>query len=381
MNIPIVGTDINPQAPALDLADHAIIASSRDPQQSLHAIKAFAAKHRIRGVLTLANDCVDTVSALCHHFNLPGPSPDTAKRCADKLTQLKYLRHAGVKVPRTISIHSAEQLQQLIKHRTKPVIIKPTDGRGARGVMLINRDMDARAAYRHCRGQTRQPIILMQDFIEGRQISAEGFVINGKAHTALYSDRNYELLQQLAPFVIENGGNLPASLSAEENAALDDVVQRAAEALDICNGPIKGDLVISKKGIYALEFTARLGGGYASSHSIPLVNDIDLLKLNIQFAMHQPLDTQALTPHFKQYAALRFFFPKPGRITAIYGYKELSEKPWVKLRCLYYEVGDQISNYAHHANRAGCVIVVGGSREQTEQRAKEAVENVRILTA
>ncbi len=125
----VAGTDVNPQAPALEYADKTIIASSRHPKQILQAVDVFNNKHEVKGVLTFANGNIETVAKICNQLNLNGPSEETARICQNKYEQIQILRKAGIKVPRTQKITDVKQLEKLIGQRYRSGIIKPATSR------------------------------------------------------------------------------------------------------------------------------------------------------------------------------------------------------------------------------------------------------------
>ena len=58
----IVGTDIDPNAPALQLADHVLVVSTKDAQATALKAEEFNRIHKIDGVMTIANDVPYTVA-------------------------------------------------------------------------------------------------------------------------------------------------------------------------------------------------------------------------------------------------------------------------------------------------------------------------------
>ena len=69
-------------------------------------------------------------------------------------------------------------------------------------------------------------------------------IVNGQCFTPGFSDRNYEYLDTYAPFFIENGGDLPSHLPQDIQIKVKDLVSRAAAALGVTNGTVKGDIVV-----------------------------------------------------------------------------------------------------------------------------------------
>ena len=72
MGLKVIGTDINPKAPAFKFADYQLIASTRDANSTLMAARKFHNSHRIDGVMTIANDVPYTVSLVASSLGLKG---------------------------------------------------------------------------------------------------------------------------------------------------------------------------------------------------------------------------------------------------------------------------------------------------------------------
>jgi biotin carboxylase len=380
MGLCIAGTDMNPNAPAFALADYRILASTYDPHETLLSVREFCKSNEIHGVMTLASDVSMTVALVAEEFGLPGVSRETARLTTNKIVQIQALNCAGISMPEYRVVRSPEELNECIQEWGYPLVIKPPDNRGARGVLRITKSIDTTWAFTESMRFSGTGTILAEKFIGGYQISSETLVVNGKCYTAMYSGRNYEYLERFAPYIIENGGWLPAGISPEETHALDILIAGAAQTLAIDNGPMKGDLVLTPDGPVAIEFASRLGGGYAVSHSIPLCHGINLVEQVIRMSLGETLTEQNLFPKYIQSAALRFFFPEPGVIREIRGFNELDNLDWIVLKRLYCMPGDLVEPVTNHTRRTGCVIAVGKNKQEADQRARFAVDSVRIVT-
>ncbi|MBF0481743.1 MAG: ATP-grasp domain-containing protein, partial [Desulfovibrionaceae bacterium] len=309
MGLSVTGSDQNPGAPGFAFADRVLIASTRDPDATVRAALASHGERPISGVITIANDAPVTVAAAALALGLPGVSLHSARIAANKRLQYDLFRERGLNVPEGREVESPEDLDAFIGRSGLPVIVKPTDNRGARGVFRITRRSDAAALFARSRAMCDEGRVLAQKFVEGDQVSAEGLVLDGEALIAMFSGRNYEYLDRYAPHVIENGGWLPGRFSAGQAQAMRAAMQSAAEAMGIENGPIKADLVLSGGQVTILEVTARLGGGYAATDSIPIAARIDLARQAILQALGEPVRREDLLPTPGPPVALRFFFP------------------------------------------------------------------------
>ena len=376
----VIGTDRNPAAPALAYADYTIIADTHDPDANVAAALAFHAELPIHGVMTIAHDVPLTVSRVAEALGLPHIPIETAELAIDKLAMKERFRRDGIAVPRFRRIESVGELAECIAEWGLPVVTKPIDSCGARGVLRITHDVDPEAAFATSLANSARGIVIAEEYIEGLQLSTEGMVWRGVTTTAGWSERNYERLEEFAPYIIEDGGLLPASLTDDELSAVCDLMDRAARSLGIVNGPVKGDLVMTPEGPVVIEIAARLSGGYLATHQIPYTAGVDLVRETIRLALGEELDPADLTPEHRAYMCVRFFFPEPGVVQSIEGFDELESEPWVLMRRLYVAPGDTIEPTTCHPARAGCVFTAGETYEKAKARAEECVRRVRIQT-
>ena len=70
---------------------------------------------------------------------------------------------------------------------------------------------------------------MVEQYLDGPQVSTESIVIDGRCFTPGFSDRNYEYLERYAPFFIENGGDLPSHLPEETQAKVRDAGRAGGE--------------------------------------------------------------------------------------------------------------------------------------------------------
>ncbi len=380
MGLRLVGSDRSPDAPALKLADDKIIASTRDPRATLKAVLEFNERQKIDGVMTLANDVPLTVATVATSLGLPGISIASARLAADKFLMKQAFVRASVPVPSFREVFSVEDLKAAIKDWGYPIVIKPNDGRGSRGVLKLTAGVDISWAYAHAKDNSDCGRVIVEDFIEGKQYSTESMVYKGRCYTACISERNYELIDKYAPNIIENGGILPADINEATSLAIEEVVAGAARAMGIKDGTVKGDIVMIPQGPLVIELAARLSGGYLCTDQIPLARGVDLVRQTIKLALGHELETDDLVPEDICKLGVRYFFPQPGRIKNIEGFEELSDLEWVSKKMLFLGVGDIVESPSNHTKRVGFVHTKGTTFQEATQRAIAAAAMVRIET-
>jgi len=381
MGLHLVVSDRDPAAPGFALADNRLLASTYDIEATVAAARHYHREVRpFDGVMCIASDIPKTVAAVAADLGLPGISQESARLSSDKLDMKLKFRRDGVPVPWFSLVESAPSLHQIALSRGFPLVIKPVDSRGARGVLRLTETVDLNWAYEFSARESPSGRVMVEEFLAGPQISTESIVLEGIAHTPALADRNYEFLDRFAPHIIENGGDLPTRLSAEEQQSIRDLVQQAANSMSVCNGVVKGDVVLHQGKPLMIELAARLSGGYLCTHEIPLSTGVDFVGCAIRLALGERVCADDLVPRFQRCISQRYLFPSPGRVVGIAGAQGVSEQPGVVFCQVRLKVGDLVGPVNSHPARAGLVMAMGESRREAMERTQAAVGSIEIET-
>lgn len=376
----VVGTDLNPNAPGFAYADHRILVSTRDADATeIEAVK-FCKTVPIHGVMTIANDVPYTVARVAHAIGLPSISLDAAKCVTDKQLMKERFKENKVACPWFSEVESLEGLRKHIEAKpSRTFVLKPVDGRGARGVLLINDSIDLEWAFSESKRWGDCGRLILEEFIPGVQLSTESFIYRGKCYTAAIAERNYSRLVQFSPNIIEDGGTMPALVDAELKSKLDELILRGARALGIDEGIVKGDIVVDGAGKpLIIELAARLSGGWFATHQIPAATGIDLVGAVITFSLGDEIDFKTLLPSKDRATAIRYLFPPSGQIQNISGEAELKKTPGLLTYGFFRNVGDIQPEIKMHPDRFGYVIVEGDNRYEAISRVNTALACIKV---
>jgi biotin carboxylase len=380
MGLHAVVSDMNPDAPGFAVADDQLLASTYDVEATVAAARAYHEQVRsLDGVMCIASDVPLTVASVAAALGLPGIPVESARLATDKLAMKERFAADGVPIPWFRPVSSAEHLRELVAVQGLPLVIKPIDSRGSRGVLRLTPAVDLDWAYEVARGHSPTGRVMLERFLLGPQVSTESLVIEGQACTPGFSDRNYEYLERYAPHIIENGGQLPSHLDAATQQAVRDLVQQAAASMGIRNGVVKGDIVVTDGQPYVIELAARLSGGYFCTHEIPLNTGVDLVGAAIRQALGERVDPEELTPKWNRPVAQRYLFPSPGVVRAIEGADRFADHPDVAYLGIRAKPGDRIGPVDSHPARAGVVITTGETVESAVSMAKNVIDGIQVL--
>jgi len=258
------------------------------------------------------------------------------------------------------------------------LVIKPVDSRGSRGVQRLARVADLNAAYALAEKHSPTKRVMVEAYLDGPQVSTESIVTKGRCHTPGFSDRNYELLEAHAPFFIENGGDLPSALPRPIQDKVKGVVARAANALGVTEGSVKGDIVVHKGEPYVIELAARLSGGFFCTREIPLNTGVDFIGAAIKVALGFPIDPDQLEPRRLDPVIQRYAFPKPGRVLGVKGADEARRLPGIADIVVTARTGDIIPPAGDKRPSAAMVLATGASREAALASANAALQALEI---
>jgi len=381
----MVVTDADPQAVGFVLADAHGVASTRDVEGTIAYARSIQDSLGLDGVMTMASESAVTVAGVAQALGLPGLDPQAALRASQKIVRQECFHRCGVPAPRFAAAASIDEAIALAGDLGWPVVVKPADGAGSRGVQKVSAPEEMAAAVREIAAHSKTAHFLIEEFLVGSEHSIEGIVIDGEIHWTGFSDRNYDKKEIYPPFFLEDGDTLPSALQEETMAAAKEAAAAAVRALGIDWGPVKGDILIDRNGPRMLEMAARLSGDYFCNETVPLHNGVNLVDEVMSLSLGEAVDPRDLEAKFNRGVALRYLWPKPGKINAIRGIDRARAMPGVHFfrwepRWSAIGVGSVITPARSMGERVGSVMAYGETRAEAVRSAEAAVRVIEIVT-
>lgn len=378
LGVEVLGADPDPHAPALALAHQVVVCDLADSDALLQA----ARRAGIAGALTVAADYpMPALSRLWSELGLPGPTAAAVKRATHKGEMRAALVNAGVPSPASRCVNSVDEVWGLVRlWEGVELIVKPAQSSGGRGVTRLSGDIDERMvewAYAHAaRFSPDRRAVVVEHFVDGPEYSIESVAFNGQHHVVAATDK----LTSGAPHFVEIGHHQPASLSDTERVVLEEVACRAVSALGIDNAVCHTEVKLTAQGPVVIECAARAGGGFITSHLVPLSTGIDLMDAAIRIALGEAPQLHPPQQERGMATAIRFIVGNPGRITAIHGAPSAAAMEGVVDVQLYKHIGDNLLALQDATARCGHAIAVGADVESAVARACAARDAIRVVT-
>lgn len=279
MGLYVLGFAWKDGAVCAELADEYYDISVTEKEQIL---KICEEKH-IDGVCTIASDvAAPTVAYVAEQMGLIGNSYECALRANNKYLMRKAFTKAGVPCPQYWCLTNLSTLN--ITHYTShlPLIVKPSDRSGSLGVVKVEREEELIPAIKAAQEYSFKHEAMVEQFIEGREISVEFISYNGVHYPLQITDK----VTTEAPHFVELAHHQPADLTKAQYEEIYELTKRALTALGVTNGASHSEYRITKDGkIYVMEIGARMGGDFIGAAMVQLSTGYDFVKGVIEVAL------------------------------------------------------------------------------------------------
>jgi hypothetical protein len=249
--------------------DAAVPIRLSDETGSVAAIVEAAGRMRIGGIIAVGDRPTVIAARAAEALRLPGHPSEAAAAARNKHATRTRLRDAGLPVPAFAHHPVSVEPGALAGAVTFPAVVKPLALSGSRGVMRVNDEAELVAALHRLRALLAAPEIraerdpahdslLIEQFIEGRELAVEGVLDHGELHVLALFDKPDPLD---GPFFEETLYITPSRVAPDIQTAIADAVARAAMALRLYHGPIHAECRVNAAGVFVLEVAARPIGG------------------------------------------------------------------------------------------------------------------------
>lgn len=366
MGLEVAVADMNPEAIGVSYADKFYNVSTIDEKGIYEASKDFGAD----GITTLATDMpMRAVAYATSKLGLNGISYDTAIKSTDKGEMIKTFKEKNVSHPWFFILNDKNHISQIINKIVYPCISKPLDSSGSRGVVLIKDASELMESILYSFEYSRKNGIIIEEYLEGKEVSVEIIVENGTVHILAVTDK----ITTGSPYFVEMGHSQPSQISDIDVRNIKNLASKAVLALGIINGPAHVEIMLTKNGPKIIEVGARLGGDFITTHLVPLSTGIDMVKAVINLACGEKID---IIPKFEKGSAIRFLSSKPGVINKIDGLENAKQVDGVIEAEILKNIGEESKEICNSHDRLGYVIAQGNSAVEAINNCEKAISNI-----
>lgn len=356
--------DANPDALGFRHALGFDIGDIRDPD----FIKICAKHYNVDAIVAVATDVsVPSVARACLSLNLPSISVSAADISVNKLMQRNHFKAAGLRVPKYIPFRNSNKAQEIAIEIGFPVVIKPSDSAGSRGVSLVKNKNDVILAADSALAESFSKVGIVEEYIDGDEISVEGFVVNGIFHPICLSEKK----RTSPPYLLDTEVYFPDSLNPTERSSILNLASKASAACGLDNCPVHMEILRSTRGPVVVELAARGAGFRVFTNILPWVTDVDTVDIQLKLALGKKVEISVRET--LRAAVITFLAPIPGKLEYVKGLNLARESPGIQEAEVYIDAGAIMGELKCGSDRIGHLIAFSETRQEAEMRAKQAL--------
>lgn len=238
-------------------------------------------QENIDGIATIASDvAAPTVAYIANKMGLVGNDYEAAVRANNKYLMRNAFMKAGVPCPLYKMVTSVKETKDI--DWTYPLIVKPSDRSGSLGVTKVLTPEELTPAVEKAISVSFKKQAMVEEFIEGREISVEFISYKGNHYPLQITDK----VTTEAPHFVELEHHQPSTLSDDMFAKIYDITKTALNALGLTNGASHAEYRITPEGrIVVMEIGGRMGGDFIGSDLVHLSTGYDFVKGVIEVAL------------------------------------------------------------------------------------------------
>lgn len=360
--------DGNPSAPARTLADTFHVVDLKDREGLLALARGLKESSGLDGVFTAGTDFSSSVAWVAERMGLPGIPFETAMRATDKCLMREAFAAAGVPSPPSVCWSGSGDPRGAVSARFGfPLVVKPVDNMGARGVRRVEDEAQLGEACRSALALSRSSRVIIEEYMEGPEFSLDAIVHRGQAVVCGVADR----IIRFPPFFVETGHTMPTDFPPAAVKEIEAVFLAGIRAIGITDGAAKGDIKLTPRGAMIGEIAARLSGGYMSGWTFPLASGVEVTEAALNVAVGLPPGD--LAPRWRRVCAERALISVPGVVEAVNGRAEATRSEGIAEVFLRSAPGDRVVFPTNNVQKCGNVLAVADTREEAAERASRAL--------
>lgn len=331
-----------------------------------------ARKENVSGVLAYSSDPASpTAGYVAEKLGLPSNPLSAIEIMSEKHLFRQFLLESGFPCPRAVSFGvegSPSDILDRLSGLTYPIVIKPTDSSGSKGVHFLDSPAGIMSSVSASSRFSRNGVLIAEEFIQRSLpfvIGGDIFVLDGEVRFwGLMACMRDESLGGLVPV----GKYLPAGLPDSVARSVKRLLRGLVSKLGLRFGELNVEIIVGENGVpYILELGSRAGG-----NMIPVelsdASGIDLVSANVQAAMgedHFPIDWDSEVSA-GQFATYVIHSAENGVLERIEIDSAIARH--IYRRVDYIQPGDQVSRF-DGANKALGIVFLKFESDQEMMRA------------
>lgn len=356
--------------PARRFADEHIRESTLDQEKVLEIANKMNASLVISACMDQANL---TACYVAEKLGLPAPySYETALNVTNKVLMKRIMLENNIPTSKFITADNQSPIN--ISKLQYPVVVKPADSNGSKGVRKASNDIELKKYLKDALAISRSKAAIVEEFNKGSEVQIDCFVKNQKAHVVMI--RNKYTIIDHGKSVIQSYGSLtPANISQNTKNYIQLIANKIVNSFNLDNTSLLIQATINGDTVKVIEFAPRVGGG-TSYRLIKLSTGFDILNATIDSYLN--LSVELLFSHTGFHYSSNNIYALSGIFGFITGFHDLIEDKIIEEFYVYKTKGMSIGSDLASRDRIGAYIVKGNSKKEISEKIKIATDRLEV---
>jgi len=362
----VITCDYLPENPAHKFADEYYNISTTDKE----AVLELAKRLNIDGIVAYASDpAAPTQAFVANNLGLPSNPYKSVEILARKDYFRDFLTKHDFYVPKSKSFYSLEEAYEWFGELEKPIIVKPVDSSGSKGVSKIENIDSLKEAFDYALGFSIEKKIVLEEFFirDGYQVAGDGFVVDGKLVFRCWANEHFDT--ECNPYV-PIGESFPSVMSDYTLKQAHSETQRLLDLLNIKSGALNFDFHYDKNGNFSFLELGPRNGGNLIPEVIKYSTGVDLVKYTVEAALGNDCSDLTMQESRGYYSSYMLHSLKDGKFKDIYYSDEIKNN--IIEENIFVKKGDIINKFNGSHNTLGTMIM----RFDTQEEMLEKMDNM-----
>lgn len=344
------------------------------------AVLEIAKKLEIDGIMSFATDPgVVTAAYVAEKLGLPyGGSYESVSILQDKGLFRSFLTEHKFNVPHAKSYKNLEDALRDTDFFTWPVIVKPVDSAGSKGVTRVDDKNELRKAIEYALDFSHCDQFIIEDFIEKKGCSSDtdSFSIDGKLVATTFSSQRFDVQSDnpYAPMAY----SWPSTFSREHEDELTSEIQRLLTLLDMQSSIYN---IETREGVdgkaYIMEVSPR-GGGNRLAEMIRYASGVDMIKAAVQAAVGLQIDKVDQPQYDGCWAEYVLHSIVDGNFKELWIEPDFAAKNVIEVD-LWVKKGEEIHSFTAANFAIGTVVMKFASEEELESKLSSMERYIKVI--
>ena len=341
------------------------------------AILALAQKLDIDGIVAYASDpAAPTQAFVANKMGLPGNPYESVEILARKDFFREFLSQHDFFVPKSNSFYKLEEACVWFDTLKKPVIVKPVDSSGSKGVSKIESLADLETAFNYALEFSREKKVVVEEFFvrDGYQVAGDGFVVDGQLVFRCWANEHFD---KLCKNYVPIGESFPSIMSDYTQEQAHRETQRLLDLLGMQQGALNFDFHYDKYGNFSFLELGPRNGGNLIPEVVKYATGVDMVKYTVDSALGLDCSDLKMAPTKGYYSSYILHAIESGTVKDIWYSDEIRNN--IIEETVFIKPGDQVQMFSGSNHTLGTMIMKFSSSEEMLEKMDNMEKYLRVI--